>query len=432
MTSEAGPSRRRGRDAAEVPIKEENSGNGLPNPFLSERARGKLPDSQPQPSPENGRTSEHTLDDAEREFEHSRELENKSRESTQAYIEALKAKIRALETESEETSGDQRELKKINKILIDEEAYKTLADPWSGYFDRPAAIVDDEDGVTRCGRCNWEIVDGVCANCGALFNANGPFIDDEAEESDFADDDFVGEILSEEEGGDGDWADAESLEGFVVDEAEEMEEEMRLLEADRRANRERELREQLFGLSDGEESEEEGLPRYRDHVRRYREDSEPVYGGRDWEVRAPRIRHHRPEWTPEAERHTYHDDEDETPLFDHSDEEEERVIEARGRPAFSPTLEEEIFNDGSDWGDDEPVERVDWGSHRREEEDDVDSVEEEMAPRRVRNRGREEEDEEEEVSCRRVGNRRQEEEEDEEEVAPRRVEKRGRAEEEED
>lgn len=90
MNSEAGPSRKRARNDSEVSIKEETPEKGSFDPSLSERAREKLPASERQPS------SGSSLDEAQREFEQSQDLESRSRQRTQAYIEALKAKSKEL------------------------------------------------------------------------------------------------------------------------------------------------------------------------------------------------------------------------------------------------------------------------------------------------------------------------------------------------
>ncbi|KAJ1566753.1 E3 ubiquitin ligase [Cladochytrium tenue] len=48
---------------------------------------------------------------------------------------------------------------------------------WDALFPRrdPRAFAfqDNDDRVTRCGQCNWEVVDNVCVNCGHVYDDEG-------------------------------------------------------------------------------------------------------------------------------------------------------------------------------------------------------------------------------------------------------------------
>ncbi|KAI8616574.1 hypothetical protein BC830DRAFT_1117518 [Chytriomyces sp. MP71] len=117
--------------------------------------------------------------------------------------------------------------------------------PWDALF---AALLDPnrqkrydaEDGVYRCGSCNWEVDGNQCSNtqCGIVFEGDdegdgdpdrvvvGDFIDDEAEVD--GSDDFDGEDTdSDEDDGEeeplgiDDSTEGSSMDGFVVDSDEE-------------------------------------------------------------------------------------------------------------------------------------------------------------------------------------------------------------------
>jgi hypothetical protein len=56
-------------------------------------------------------------------------------------------------------------------------------------FSDRRVMVDEGDGVSRCGRCNWEIVGDECQNCGTLFNGVVDHEHDDGETGDESDED---------------------------------------------------------------------------------------------------------------------------------------------------------------------------------------------------------------------------------------------------
>ncbi|KAJ3333095.1 E3 ubiquitin ligase [Blyttiomyces sp. JEL0837] len=82
--------------------------------------------------------------------------------------------------------------------------YKSLKDPWGEMFPKmdikSMTVIDEEDGVERCGACNWEVVDNECTNCKRTFG--GPegglrFDDDDDDDGENGED---GESNSDDEG----------------------------------------------------------------------------------------------------------------------------------------------------------------------------------------------------------------------------------------
>ncbi|KAI9354536.1 hypothetical protein DFJ73DRAFT_958906, partial [Zopfochytrium polystomum] len=136
-------------------------------------------------------------------------------EQVQAF---LKTSSSSSETDEKETPGK----------------LKSKEDPWSVLFPkkdpRAIAIADKEDGVLRCGRCHWEIVDGFCAHCQEPYEVDNASDEDgsgdeedEDEEGNLVDD--LAEVDGEEDGEDDEYDDREDESGdddesddsFVVD-----------------------------------------------------------------------------------------------------------------------------------------------------------------------------------------------------------------------
>lgn len=72
------------------------------------------------------------------------------------------------------------------------------------FLERPGgfrAVVDPEDGVVRCGRCNWEVIGNQCTHCGFEFSdVDADLQEAAARTSDFEDDDDDDSIMSFESG----------------------------------------------------------------------------------------------------------------------------------------------------------------------------------------------------------------------------------------
>lgn len=103
--------------------------------------------------------------------------------------------------------------------IQDVEARWNREDPWAVLFPPvDGAMIDYSDGVTRCGMCSWEVLNGVCSNCGRRYfdsNARGPGGSDNEDIGVFGDADDDGD---DEEGG-GEGRDFEYPNHFVHDEA---------------------------------------------------------------------------------------------------------------------------------------------------------------------------------------------------------------------
>ncbi|KAJ3273059.1 hypothetical protein HDV01_004836 [Terramyces sp. JEL0728] len=62
-----------------------------------------------------------------------------------------------------------RKTEVLDRVKEEKEEFVKKKDPWHSWKRPVQYIIDNDDGVTRCGTCGWEIEDGVCENCNARY-----------------------------------------------------------------------------------------------------------------------------------------------------------------------------------------------------------------------------------------------------------------------
>ncbi|KAI8813630.1 hypothetical protein BJ742DRAFT_437843 [Cladochytrium replicatum] len=103
-----------------------------------------------------------------------------------ALLECVEAHISRMEPAAAETAR--------SRVRREQENFRNLVSPWSEImpFGLADPIDDEADQVLRCPMCTWEVVDGLCVNCGAAYGGNMSSGEDVEVLSDYSDSDISG------------------------------------------------------------------------------------------------------------------------------------------------------------------------------------------------------------------------------------------------